>query len=237
MKFELKKVDEWSFFQLPGLEEKGIAHGFCTGDSPSDLLHKETMQRFLNAFSLNDVVVMNQEHGDHVHIIRGDERRPSSGDGLIILEKGVAGIIKTADCLPIIICDPHNVLVSIVHAGWRGTAKKIVMKAAQVMENMGSKRENMTALLGPSIGSCCYEIKDDVYEIFRNEGFPEGIFRRQNDSLFLDMKKANGWMLKSDGIDRIYECAMCTYCNNRLFHSFRRGDAGKRQISFVYLKG
>jgi hypothetical protein len=235
--FELKKVGEWSFFQLPGLGEKGITHGFCTGDSPSDLLNKKTRQHFLNTFLLNDVVVMNQEHGDHVHVIGGGEGRPLSGDGLIILEKGVAGIIKTADCLPVIICDPHNVLVSIVHAGWRGTAKKIVMKAAQAMESLGSKREDMVALLGPSIGSCCYEVKNDVHEIFRSEGFPHNIFRTQNNSLYLDLKKANGWMLRSGGIDMVYECPMCTFCNNRLFHSFRRGDAGKRQINFVYFKG
>ena len=236
MKFETRRVDGWSFFRLPGLEKTGIVHGFCTRSSPSNLLQEETRQHFLNAFSLNDLVVMNQEHGDHVHVVV-DDARPRSGDGLIILEKRIAGIIKTADCLPIIICDAHYPMVSIVHAGWRGTEKKIAMKAIKTMEELGSKRDHLVALLGPSIGPCCYEVKDDVHAIFRSGGFPEDIFNKQNNSLFLNLKKANGWMLKSGGINKVYECDMCTYCNKPLFHSFRRGDTDSRQINFVYLKG
>lgn len=236
MQFEIKKVGAWSFFQLPGLEEKGIVHGFCSGGSPSNLLIEETRQHFMNAFLLNDLVVMDQEHGDHVHIV-GSGKRPPAGDGLIVLEKRVAGIIKTADCLPVIICDAQYPLASIVHAGWRGTEKKIVMKTIIAMEDLGGRRDRMIALLGPSIGACCYEVKDDVYAMFRNNGFPEDIFRNQNNSLFLDLKKANHWILMSQGINEVYDCTMCTYCNKGLFHSFRRGDAGKRQINFVYLKG
>ena len=234
--FELKEVTDWSFFQLPVIEKSGIFHGFCTGTSPSNLLHEETRRHFLDVFSLNDLVVMNQEHGDDVHVI-GNGEKPPSGDGLIILEKKVAGIIKTADCLPIVICDALYPMVSIVHAGWRGTKKKIVMKAILAMEALGSKRDSMIALLGPSIGPCCYEVKGDIYAIFQDNGFPGHIFHNHNNSLFLDLRKANTWMLEAGGIKKIYALNMCTHCNDGLFHSFRRGDAGKRQINFVYLEG
>jgi YfiH family protein len=236
MKFELEKIADWSFFRMPELEKSGIIHGFCTGSSPSNLLHEETQQYFLDAFSLNNLVILNQEHGDEVHVISNGQK-PRSGDGLIILEKNVAGIIKTADCLPVIVCDVLYPMASIIHAGWRGTVKGIVGKAVLAMEQAGSKKENMVALLGPSIGPCCYEVKDDVYSIFNKDGFPERIFPQKNNSLFLDLKQANVWVLRESGINKIYDLDMCTYCNNDLFHSFRRGDTGKRQISFVSIKG
>jgi YfiH family protein len=236
MKFELGKIADWSFFRMPELEKSGIIHGFCTGSSPSNLLHEETQQYFLDAFSLNNLVILNQEHSDEVHVISNGQK-PGSGDGLIILEKNVAGIIKTADCLPVIVCDALYPMASIIHAGWRGTVKGIVRKAVLVMEQLGSRKENMVALLGPSIGPCCYEVKDDVYSIFNKDGFPEHIFSKKNNTLFLDLKQANAWVLRKGGINKIYDFDMCTYCNNDLFHSFRRGDTGKRQISFVSLKG
>lgn len=236
MNFELSKIADWSFFRLPELEKSGITHGFCTGSSPPDLLYEKTRQSFLEKFSLNDLVIMDQEHGDHVHMITNGQR-PRSGDGLIILEKNVAGIIKTADCLPIIICDVMYPMVSIIHAGWRGTAKKIVMKAVLDMERLGSRRDDMIVLFGPSIGPCCYEIRDDVYSIFNKNGFPEHIFCKKNNSLFFDLRQANTWILMAIGINKVYDLGMCTYCNNGLFHSFRRGDTRNRQINFVSLEG
>lgn len=221
---------------MPELEEKGILHGFCLGGAPSNLLHKETRMDFLGVFALKDVVSMNQEHGCNVHVISNGQR-PHSGDGLIILEKNVAGIIKTADCLPVILCDAVHPMVSIIHAGWRGTVKKIVRKAVFSMIEHGSKTKDIIALLGPSIGPCCYEVKKDVSHAFEKGGFPEDVFLKGKNSLFLNLKQANIWMLNRSGINEIYDLNMCTRCNDAGFYSFRRGDAGKRQINFVSLKG
>lgn len=236
MKFKMTKKADWSFFRVPALEEKGVIHGFCTGGAPSNLLHEKTNQDFLDAFSLKNLVIMNQEHGNDVHVINGGQM-PLSGDGLIILEKNVAGIIKTADCLPIILFDAVHPMVSIVHAGWRGTVKKIVRKAVFTMVELGGRKTNITALLGPSIGPCCYEVKDDVYSAFKKNGFPEYVFLKRRNALFLDLKRANTWMLQKSGIEKVYDLDLCTRCNDNLFYSFRRGDTGKRQINFVSLRG
>ena len=236
MKFEMTKNAGWSFFRVPELEEKGILHGFCTVDAPSNLLHEKTRQDFLGAFSLKNLVIMNQEHGNDIHVINNGQM-PQSGDGLIILEKNIAGIIKTADCLPVILCDAVHPMVSIIHAGWRGTVKKIVRKAVFSMVELGGRTKNIMALLGPSIGPCCYEVKEDVYSAFKGGGFPEYVFLKRRNSLFLDLRRANAWMLQKSGINEVYDLDMCTRCNNNLFYSFRRGDTGKRQINFVSLKG
>jgi YfiH family protein len=236
MKFEMTKNADWPFFRVPELEEKGILHGFCTVDAPSNFLHEKTRQDFLGAFSLKNLVIMNQEHGNDVHVINNGQM-PQSGDGLIILEKNIAGIIKTADCLPVILCDAVHPMVSIIHAGWRGTVRKIVRKAVFSMVELGGRTKNIIALLGPSIGPCCYEVKEDVYSAFTRGGFPAYVFLERRNSLFLDLRRVNAWMLQKSGINEVYELDMCTRCNDNLFYSFRRGDTGKRQINFVSLKG
>jgi len=189
--------------------------------------------RFLNAFELNDLIVIRQEHGDEVHVIK-DGFRPVSGDGLILLEKGIAGIVKTADCLPIVVCQPDYPVASIIHAGWRGTAKRIVLNAIEKMMQIGVERNKMSAILGPSIGSCCYEVKEDLYNVFMDEHFSGSIFKYKNDSIFLDIRQANIEILKDEGI-KIFDINICTRCSEGVFHSYRGGEKEKRQINFVSL--
>lgn len=236
MQFKLKNVNDWSYYYVPELEQRGIKHGFFTAQSPSHTLQGDEKAEFLGAFGLNDFVILKQEHGVGVHVIQ-DGHRPVSGDGLIIISKGIAGIVKTADCLPIIICGMDCPVVSIVHAGWRGTAKKITKKAIDKMSELGVNRKKITAILGPSIGPCCYEVKNDVRNVFMEEGFSDDIFKRKNNTLFLDIRQANMEILNNEGIEDIYDINLCTRCSRDIFNSYRGGEKEKRQINFVSLTG
>ncbi len=235
MEFELKKTGNWSYYCLPELEKLNLSHGFFTKYSPSPLPQGEGREEFLRAFYFKDVVILHQKHSDEVHVVK-DGNKPASGDAIILVEKGIAGIIKTADCLPVIICDPEIPMASIIHAGWRGTVKKITQKTIDEMAKLGAEKKRMRALLGPSINPCCYEVGDEVYESFRNEGFSEEIFEKVHGSRFLSIRQANRELIRNAGIDMIYDLNICTCCNKDLFNSFRRGDREKRQINFVSLK-
>lgn len=235
-KFELKHAGRWSYYHVPGLEQKGIKHGFFTAQSPSHVLQGDEKAEFLGVFGLNDFVIMKQEHGVDIHVIQ-DGYRPISGDGLIITSRDIAGIVKTADCLPIIMCGMDRPVVSIIHAGWRGTAKKITKKAIDKMSGLGVNRKRITAILGPSIGPCCYEVKNDVRNVFTEEGFSDNIFKRKNDILFLDIRQANMEILNNEGIEDIYDIDLCTQCSRDIFNSYRGGEKEKRQINFVSLTG
>lgn len=231
----LGKKAGWSYYYVPELEERGITHGFFTGSSPSHRLDGDERREFLEAFALKDLAVMTQEHGDCVHLVQ-DGYRPSSGDGIVVLEKGVAGIIKTADCLPVILAEPDYPVAAIIHAGWRGTVKRITAKAVGKLVDLGADKQKITAVLGPSIGPCCYEIQKDVEEVFAGEGFSPRVVRRTENSLMLDIREANMEILKDAGISHIYDIALCTFCSGNLFHSYRRGDKDRRQINFVSLR-
>lgn len=235
MTFELKHINGWSYYSLPELEAQGIVHGFFTKESPSHTFSGVDRKAFLEAFILRDIIVMDQEHGDEVHIVAKGER-PDRGDGIILTEPQVAAVIKTADCLPVIIADTRYPMVAIVHAGWRGTAKKITQMAVEKMIRLGAGREHMIALLGPSIRSCCYEVGKEVLDIFRKEVFSEKVFVGKNGAVHLDLSRANRELLAEAGIETIYDTGLCTYCTEDLFASYRKGEHGRRQINFVSLR-
>jgi YfiH family protein len=236
MPFELKRINDWSYYHLPELEKEGIVQGFFTKKSPSHTFMGKDRTEFLETFSQQDLIIMDQVHGDEVHVVKNGER-PVKGDGVILVERDVAAIIKTADCLPVIIVEPDYPMAAIVHAGWRGTAQKITQKAVAKMVKLGARREKIVALLGPSIRSCCYEIGEEVRDIFREKGFSENVFTKKTNSVNLDLRQANMELLAADDIDHIYDIGLCTSCRSDIFASYRRGERSVRQINFVSLKG
>jgi polyphenol oxidase len=235
MKFRLEQRDKWSFYTVPELVRAGIQQGFCIGSSPWNVLREPDRQAFLRCFDLDDVIMMRQDHGDTVHVVQEGER-PEAGDSIILLAKRVGGIIKTADCLPIILADPAVPMAAIVHAGWRGTARGITAATVRRMVSLGARPERTIALLGPAIGPCCYTVGSDVYDAFRAGGFSDHPFEKSGERFTLNLKKANREVLNHEDITDIRDLSLCTYCTGDLFYSYRKGDHGKRQINFVSLK-
>lgn len=232
--FQLKQTNNYSYFHLPDASAAGILHGFCTRNAGEILAQSDGCSAFLSAFSLLDCIGMEQEHSDRIHILRKGVSRPKAGDGLVLIRKGVAGIIRTADCAPIILYEATSSVAAIVHAGWRGTVLRIAGKAVKTMEGLGAKPSLIQALIGPCIGPCCYEIKEDVVARFREAGFSEAIVAVRGNRTFLDLRKANVEDLGAHGVNNIQILDLCTRCRQDLFFSARRNDSG-RQFSFVAL--
>lgn len=232
--FVLEKKNGWEYYHLPELTGKGIVHGFFTRRSPSSELRGDGGRAFLDAFSLDDAVVMDQEHGDEVHVVGSS--RPERGDGILLVRHGIAGVIKTADCLCVILADPALPVAAIAHAGWKGTLKKITSKALRMMIEKGASVERIVPVFGPSIRSCCYEVGREVYEGFIREGFSEDVFYERDDRVFLDLVKANAELLRKEGINIIHDSGLCTYCSGDVFASYRRGARNERQVNFVAMK-
>ena len=118
--------------------------GQSVGDDPVAV--EENRQRFFGGFGIaaTRVVRAKQVHGDGV--LRVDAElvgrtgfprslvdEPAEFDALITNLPGLALVVSTADCLPILIHDPIRRAVAAVHAGWRGTAKRIAARALVAM--------------------------------------------------------------------------------------------------------
>src|SRR5262245_45162188 len=85
------------------------------------------------------------------------------GDAAVTSIRGALLGVQTADCVPILIADREATCVAAVHAGWRGTANRIVEKTVQrLVEKYGAKPANLIATIGPNIGVCCYEVGEEI---------------------------------------------------------------------------
>lgn len=89
------------------------------------------------------------------------------GDALFTREPGVALVVQTADCVPVLMVDTKQRAIAAVHSGWRGTVKRIAQKTIGRMQmEFGTRPEDIVAAIGPAIGSCCYEVGGDVAKEF-----------------------------------------------------------------------
>ena len=141
--------------------------------------------------------------------------------------------VSTADCIPVLLYDPLKHVAAAIHAGWRGTVKRIVEKnIAAMMEEYGTQSADLRAQIGPGIHLESFEVGDEVYEAFAQEGFPmETISRKYpaNDGSpiekwHIDLPECNRQQMLSCGIpdSQIAVSEICTYQHHERFFSARR---------------
>lgn len=179
-----------------------------------------------------------QIHSVRIETVTEADRGRSdfSCDGFVTDRSGVPLLIKTADCLPILFCDDTSGIIGAVHSGWRGTAAGIAPQAVSAMERLGSRREDISVLIGPCIHSCCFTIGEDfidsVGKLLPKEVFSQTLFRDDAGTWHADLCKMTVLLLLSAGIlpDRIRAAEDCTCCRPELFFS-HRATGGKRGLS------
>ena len=191
-------------------------------------------------FDLNDLVLTRQIHSDIVRAVTKsdaqglDHRDYPECDALITNDAGCALVVFTADCTPILLCDPVTGAVGAVHAGWRGTASDIAGKTVRRMvSEFGCRPENIRAAIGPNIGACCFETDIDVPEaIIKTFGREaERFICRKGVKYRVDLKSVNALALRRAGVENIVISTDCTMCAPDRFWSHRitgvnRGSQG-----------
>lgn len=159
-----------------------------------------------------------QTHSDNIEIVDSRDNYPDT-DGLILTNTDDTIYLKFADCTPLIFYDPIKKAGAVSHAGWRGTAAKIGVKTVEKMEALGSCVQDITALIGPAISVCCYEVSEEVRDkLLETVSDTNGLYNGRN----VDLKKINARQLEETGIKNIDICPYCTSCDNDLFYSYRK---------------
>ena len=144
------------------------------------------------------------------------------GDGLITGNRELVLCATAADCMPIYFFDRRTGSFGVVHSGWKGTG--IIAEAVGILQkSMDSRLEDITVVMGPSAGSCCYEVDRERYDYFKKNWGPESALER-NGSFYLDLEGANRFLLDKIGIENVYSFHQCTICSDK-FGSFRREGA------------
>jgi YfiH family protein len=239
--------------------EKVLNLGFTDWDSRENVL--ENRRRFQSARGANDFALapLRQFHSDVVHEIEALPHLPCRGDASITNRAGLLLSIQTADCVPILLVDTKNRAVAAVHAGWRGTLRRIVSKAIGKMQmQFGTRPADLLAAIGPSIGGCCYEVGTEVAAQFKSqfacahEWFDEPRTGDEPNPLqwlnqmppghqpppknvLLDLKQANRAQLLDAGVrsESVFVSELCTACCRDLLFSYRKEGAATGRLMAV----
>ena len=158
------------------------------------------------------------------------------GDAVLTRHAGRVVAVETADCVPILFADPGSGWIAALHAGWRGTAARIVDALLDRLEAEGAYTDRLHVFFGPSISREAYEVGPEVIEALargRPGGLPRDAFRRgRGDRSFLDVAAVNEEDLFRRGVDpaNIHRPPLCTASDPSDFPSYRRDGARTGRI-------
>ena len=207
--------------------------GYHCGDHPSKVAANRKALAKAAGFKFNRLVTARQVHGNKVAIVtsRSAGRQVRGADALVTNSSKLCLMVRTADCVPLLFCDPVAKVIAAAHAGWKGTAQKIASKTVKAMRKLGSKPKDIRVGIGPSIGPCCYEVKKDVAVKFDH-------YICKGGSYFVDLKLENNRRLIKAGVLRrnIRASNSCTKCGPKRFFSARAGNPKGRFGTGIMLK-
>lgn len=215
-----------------------------SGNPVSETLKNREMLAEILGISSNQLIFPRQTHTSCVAEIRGlPEEELEETDALVTNQPGICLCVQTADCVPILLFDPKQKAVAAIHAGWRGTVKKIAAETIQKMKSsFHSSSENILAAIGPSIGPEVYEVGDEVVEAVR-KSIPNAeltLYKKLSGKFHFNLWEANRQILFASGIrsENLETLGECTFRNPAKYFSARREgiDTG-RLVSGIMLKG
>jgi len=229
--------------------------GFTDWDSRQAVIQNRAKFARASGAANMPLVALRQIHSDVVQVFSAAPAEPLQADAAATRQSGLALAVQTADCVPILLADTRRRAIAAVHAGWRGTLARIVVKTIGRMRlEFGTQPEDISAALGPAIGRCCYEVGPEVAQAFSGQ-FPnasewfDGPFERlasgeepnplpwltmmppghelPPERVRLDLRAANRSQLIDSGVRprNIAVSALCTACRTDLLFSYRREGA------------
>lgn len=240
--------------RMGGVSEGGYSSLNCALHIQDDIGHvlenrrriSETLNVPFEAWTCGE-----QVHGGKVAVVQRMDRGKGraaredaiqDSDALITNETGIWLTSFYADCVPLYFLDPVRRVIGLAHAGWKGTVLRIAQATVEAMsESYGSDPRDIQAAIGPSIGSCCYEVDGNVIERIdecltelgaseedRTKTYRPGA---EQGKFMLGLQELNRQIMIKAGIMpmHIEICGMCTGCRTDLFFSHRKesGSTGR----------
>lgn len=217
----------------------GVAAGFTTLDLVPDDCEADEGARCLAALlgaPEAPVARLKQVHGADVveakGVSPGQVVVAGYGDAVVTTEPGLVLAIATADCVPLVLVDAEAGALAAVHAGWRGTAARVVDAALDALEARGARPGRLYALFGPSISREAYEVGPEVLAALDGTLPTGAAVPGRGDRSWLDVAACNEAALVRRGVrpDRIVRPALCTFGPPERFPSYRRCGAQAGRI-------
>ena len=198
-------------------------------------------QRLCESLGLNKTPQwLEQVHGVKVAMAKADGQ-VKTADACYTTEPGLACVVMTADCLPILVCDREGTQAAAIHAGWRSLAKGII---ARTLQKFSGPDSHLLAYLGPAISQPHFEVGIEVLEAFykmarnpqHSDDIAEAFEPGQRPLHFhADIYALARAELKALGVKAIYGGEFCTYADSDRFYSYRREKTTGRMASLIWL--
>lgn len=258
--FKINEIQDFKYITFPSFEKYddllhcfttrrgGVSQGefesmnigFSTGDSDENIRRNiEIMAEMLN-IDVNDIVKTYQTHTNTIKYVTEEHKGKIFGkslfkdvDGIYTDKRNIALMSFHADCTPVFFYDPVKKIIGLAHAGWRGTLLNIAGRMVKAfVSDFNSDPKDIKAAIGPSLGSCCFEVDKDVADLFlsENEEFKK-YMEIKVPKYHFNLWEINKYLLMKEGIreEDIEISGICTKCNNDLFFS-HRAQGGKRGL-------
>lgn len=185
---------------------------------------------------------LQQVHGTKV--IRAAENASElRGDAVFIDQPGLAGVVMTADCLPVFFAARDGRSAAVAHAGWRGLVDGILERT---LESFAVPPADLICWLGPAIGPCHFEVGKEVLEAFLDAcgddvqrlEIRELAFRAaaKSGKYCADLYSLARLRLQHCGVVDVHGGGLCTYCDAERFYSYRREPITGRIASVIGIK-
>ncbi|TFF81330.1 peptidoglycan editing factor PgeF [Aeromonas taiwanensis] len=179
---------------------------------------------------------LNQVHGIAVHPVSDRYERAPDADAACAHEAGLACIVMTADCLPVLFCDRAGTRVAAAHAGWRGLHAGVLEES---IDAMGCEPAEILVWLGPAIGPTAFEVGGEVRDAFVAEQAEAVVafVPSPNEGKWLaDIYQLARLRLARAGVTAIYGGKCCTFSDSEQFYSYRRDGQTGRMASIIWLE-
>ena len=158
----------YGFFTRKGGVSQGLynsLNGGCGSNDDADCV-RQNRQLAANAlgFDAKQIAALHQIHSAQAHSITAPPSQPLKGDALATKTTGLALMIVTADCAPVVFADSEARVIGAAHAGWRGAVGGIIEATLDAMLALGSNQQSITAITGPTIQQPSYQVGAELRE-------------------------------------------------------------------------
>ena len=239
-------LPEYIPFAFPGVPSVGCAFSFAPAgtfslfqapDAAAKAAAVAARKRLLGRLGLERWVEVYQVHGDVLLVDPEptplDRASETRADGSCTREPGLALLIKTADCQPILLANRQGTAIAALHAGWRGNAMTFPGTGlARFCEAYNLDPAEVLAVRGPSLGPGAAEFVN-----FHKEWPPEFAPWFDEQRRTMDLWLLTRHQLADAGMrpENIFALDLCTHSLPHLLFSHRRGHKG-RQASLIWIK-
>lgn len=219
------------FFTRVGGASSGVFHGLNCGQGSSDQSQAVAINRSRVAahfeVPVTQLHTVFQHHSADVHVITSAHAAEdrTRADGMVTNVKGAVLGILTADCQPVLFSDPKAGVIGAAHAGWRGAMAGVLENTITQMEKLGAVRQNITAIIGPSISQANYEVGQEFLEEFMDHDADNTRFFACGDppqKYQFDLPSFGLKLLREAGVGHAEWTRHCTYAAPERFFSYRR---------------